>query len=103
MPLSTEDRQALLELDSVAARLRRLVDHLQQELAVRRLLRTITTKTSVELSRDQREHVLRKHLQAIQRELGEAEPERAELGELRERLAALALPDEARREAEREL
>ncbi|MBI2898460.1 MAG: endopeptidase La [Deltaproteobacteria bacterium] len=102
-PLSTATRQEILELDSVSAKLRRLVEILQHEIAVREVVRKITAETSTELSRAQRQHILRKQMEAIQKELGEVDPEKAEVLDLREHLAKLPLPEEARKEADREL
>ena len=70
VPLDAAARQELLELDPVAAKLRRLVDLLQRELAVRELGRKITTDTEERLSKKQREFYLREQLRSIQRELG---------------------------------
>jgi ATP-dependent Lon protease len=101
-PLETAVRQEILELDPVAAKLRRLVDLLQRELAVRELGRRITTETQERLTKAQREHYLREQLRSIQKELGEGE-EGGEVEELRRRIDEAGLPEEARREAEREL
>jgi ATP-dependent Lon protease len=96
-------RQELLEMDTVTAKLRRLVDLLQRELAVRELGRKITTETEERLSKKQRDFYLREQLRSIQRELGEDEGGDTQVGELRRRIEEAGLPDEARREAEREL
>jgi ATP-dependent Lon protease len=96
-------RQEILELDPVAAKLRRLVDLLQRELAVRELGRKITTDTEERLSKRQREFYLREQLRSIQRELGEEEGGDTQVAELRRRIEAARLPAEALREAEREL
>ena len=56
-----------------------------------------------ELDRTQREYVLRQQLKAIQEELGERDPAEAEVEELREQLAQIALPEDVARQAEREL
>jgi ATP-dependent Lon protease len=101
-PLSGEARQQILELDPVGAKLRRLVELLQHEVAVRELGQKITTETQERLSKTQRDYFLREQLRSIQRELGEGE-EQAELTEIRRRLDAADLPEEARAEAEREL
>jgi ATP-dependent Lon protease len=103
MPLPTRTRQEALELDLVSERLRRLIAALQHELAVRQLIQRITTETAEEMTRAQREHVLRKHMEAIQRELGEVDSRSSELRDLRGKLEGLRLPDEARQEATREL
>jgi len=103
VPLGTKARQELLEADPVAAKLRRLVDLLQRELAVRELGHKITSQTEERLSKRQREHYLREQLRSIQQELGEGEGGDGGAAELRRRLDEAGLPDEARREAEREL
>jgi len=95
-------RQEILELDPVDAKLRRLVDVLQRELAVRELGRKITDETQERLTKQQRDFYLREQLRSIQRELGEGEGE-GDAGELRRKIEAAELPEEARREAEREL
>jgi ATP-dependent Lon protease len=71
VPLDVPTRQALLEADPIAAKLRWLVDLLQRELAVRELGRKITTDTEERLSKSQREFYLREQLRSIQKELGE--------------------------------
>ncbi len=103
VPLDTAVRQEILELDPVDAKLRRLVDLLQRELAVRELGRKITTDTEEKLSKKQREYYLREQLKSIQKELGEEEGGGNEVADLRRRLDEAGLPEEARREADREL
>ena len=102
VPMDTATRQEVLELDPVAAKLRRLLDPLQRELAVRELGKKITTETEERLSKSQRDFYLREQLRSIQRELGE-EGEGGAVDDLRERVEKAQLPEEARREAEREL
>jgi ATP-dependent Lon protease len=96
-----EARQELLELDSADAKLHRLIELLQHEVAVRELGQKITSETAERMSKAQREFYLREQLQSIQRELGESED--PELADLARQIAEGGLPEEARREAEREL
>jgi ATP-dependent Lon protease len=103
VPFDLAVRQELLETSPVTAKLRRLVDLLQREVAVRELGRKITTDTEERLSRSQREYYLREQLRSIQRELGEQEGSDGSAAELRRRIEEANLPEEARREAEREL
>jgi ATP-dependent Lon protease len=101
-PFSVEVRQELLEIDPVDSKLRRLVDLLQHEVAVRELGREIATETSERLSKAQRDAILREQLRSIQQALGEsgASPE---LSELRRRIEEAGLPEEAHKEVDREL
>jgi ATP-dependent Lon protease len=105
IPLDVEVRQQLLETDSVTAKLRLLLDLLQRELAVRELGRKITSDTQERLSKSQRDFYLREQLRSIQKELGEEDGGSGggEVAELRRRIEEAGLPEEARREAEREL
>jgi ATP-dependent Lon protease len=103
VPIDLAARQELLEMDPLTAKLRRLVDLLQRELAVRELGRKITTDTEERLSKTQRDFYLREQLRSIQRELGEDEGRDGQVTELRRRIEEAHLPDEARREVEREL
>jgi ATP-dependent Lon protease len=101
--IKTEEKQALLELANVEERLREVSRVLNRELEVFELGTKIQTQVQSEMEKGQREFFLRQQLKAIQDELGESDPERAEVEELRERLAALELPDDVRKASEREL
>src|SRR5215470_2760221 len=101
--MDTATRQALLEADSVGDKLRKLVDVVQGELNVREIGRKIATDTEQRLSKKQREFILREQAKTIQKELGEDGEDDTEVGELRRRIEEAGLPEEARREAEREL
>lgn len=96
-------RQELLELDSVSAKLERLTRFLAHELEVLELGKRIQSSAQEQMTKTQREYVLREQLRAIRKELGEGEEGADETAELRRRLSELPLPEEARREAEREL
>jgi ATP-dependent Lon protease len=101
--LSTEEKQSLLEEVDVAKRLRRLVELLARELEVISIGTEIQTQVAGEIEKGQREFVLRQQLKAIQEELGEFDESAAEASELRDQLAALDLPEDVRRQADREL
>jgi ATP-dependent Lon protease len=100
--MDPEVRQELLELDSVAGKLERLTHVLGRELEIQEVGRKIQTSAQEQLSKSQREYILREQLRAIRKELGEDEGS-DETADLRRRLEEAHLPDEARREAEREL
>jgi ATP-dependent Lon protease len=101
--LKTEEKQALLEELDVAKRLRRLSEILARELEVVAIGSKIQSQVQSELDKGQREYFLRQQLKAIQEELGEADEVQAEVNELREQLAAIELPEEVRKQADREL
>ena len=101
--LPTEQKQALLEETNVARRLRRLTEVLARELEVISIGSEIQHQVQSEMDRTQREFVLRQQLKAIQDELGEFDESAAEANELREQLAALDLPEDVRKQVDREL
>jgi ATP-dependent Lon protease len=101
--LKTEEKQRLLELDDVEQRLRELLVILNRELEVAELGSKIQSQVQSEMESTQREYFLRQQLKAIQDELGEGDPEQAELKELRDRAAEVVLPEEARKAVDREL
>ena len=103
VPLEASLRQELLECATVREKLDRLVHLLQRQIAVRDLGAKITSETQEHVSKQQREYWLREQLRTIQKELGENDSDAAVVNELREKLAKLALPEEARKEADREL
>jgi ATP-dependent Lon protease len=101
--LKTEEKQRLLELTDVEARLREISSILNRELEVFELGSKIQSQVQEEMEKGQREFFLRQQLKAIQDELGEGDAEQAEINELRTRLETLELPEDARKAAEREL
>jgi ATP-dependent Lon protease len=100
--ISPGERQMLLETRGVEERLRRVLIHVQRQIQLLEAQEDIKTRVQEELGERQREMFLREQLKAIRKELGE-EDEAAEADDLRERLAALDLPEDARREVDREL
>jgi len=100
--LDVDEKQDLLESLSVEDRLRKLLLHLQRQIGVLEAQAQIRSKVQEELGERQREIFLREQMKAIQQELGDdAGTEGIE--ELRERLDALELSEEARTEVNREL
>src|SRR5215208_5771107 len=100
--ITPAQRQMLLETLSVEERLRRVLVHMQRQISVLDAQEDIKSQVQEELGERQREMFLREQLKTIQRELGEGD-ERDDLQELKEKLEALDLPSEARKEVDREL
>ena len=101
--ISTEEKQALLEERDVSKRLRRLSETLARELEVVAIGSRIQSQVQSELEKGQREYFLRQQMKAIQEELGEADEAQAEVNELREQVDAIDLPEEVRKQVDREL
>jgi ATP-dependent Lon protease len=99
--ISPAERQALLETRGVEERLRRVLIHVQRQLELADAQEEIKSKVQEEIGERQREMFLREQMKAIQKELGDDDS--AEVDELRERVATLELPEEARKEVDREL
>jgi ATP-dependent Lon protease len=100
--VTSAQRQMLLETLSVEERLRRVLVHVQRQLEVLEAQEDIKHKVQEELGDRQREMFLREQLKAIQKELGEGDAVN-DLDELRAKLDRLELPEEARKEVDREL
>ncbi len=104
LTLGVENEQKMLEANTVDQLLRLAHDNLAREVEIMGIRSKIATEAQSEMNKAQRDYVLRQQLKAIQKELGEDEGgERAEADQVRERLEAADLPEEVRKEAEREL
>ncbi len=102
LDIQSTERQQLLETLAVEDRLRRVLVHVQRQIAVLDAQEDIKSQVQEELGERQREMLLREQMKAIRKELGE-EGEAAEADDLRKRLEALDLPEAARKEVDREL
>src|SRR5258707_8564981 len=104
LSLGVEKEQQMLEANTVDDLVHLAHDFLAREVEIIRLRSKIATEAQTEMDKAQRDYVLRQQMKAIQKELGEGESgEEAEASQLRERLEKADLPDEVRKEAEREL
>ena len=103
MRLKTSEKQELLEKADVEARLRQLTVILNRELELLELGTKIQSQVHSEMEKSQREYFLRSQLKAIQEELGEGDEQQAEIAELRAQIEDANLPEEAEKQARREL
>lgn len=101
--MELEERQAILEEDSVKAKLRRLTAVLSKEMEVLELGKRIQSQVQTEMTKAQREYFLREQMKAIRQELGETDETQMEVERLRKALEEAGLPPEAKEQAEREL
>jgi ATP-dependent Lon protease len=103
LDLGVEQEQALLEANSEGELLRLMHSYLAHEVEVLDLRSKIANQAQEELGKAQRDYILREQMKQIQKELGESEPEQAEAALLRERVEKADLPEDVRKEADREL
>ena len=95
--------QQILELDSATAKLKLLTGLLTKELEVLQLGAKIQEEARSEIEKVQRQYFLREQMKAIQKELGEADDQTAEVEDLRKKIEAARMPEEAAEQARREL
>ncbi len=101
--LTFQERQEILETLPLKPRMARLMELLSRELQVLELGSRLQSEVAQELGKTQRDYYLREQMRQIQKELGEGDDRTQELDELREKIAASGMPEEARKEADREL
>ncbi len=101
--LTPAEKQDLLESFDIAERLDKLLRYLAQQIEVLRLSKQIGEQTQELLAGRQREHILREQLRQIQKELGEGDEGQAELADLREAIEKAGMPEEAEKQALKEL
>ncbi len=90
------DKQELLEADSVTRRLERVYALIEGEISVRKVEKKIRGRVKQQMEKSQREYYLNEQMKAIQKELGEGEDGRDEVGEYEKRIDSTKLSKEAR-------
>ncbi|MEX2500781.1 MAG: endopeptidase La [Trueperaceae bacterium] len=98
-----DDKQAVLEAPSVAERLRKVLVLIDTEIELQETQRRLQREVKEEIDRNQREYFLREQIKALQKELSGSDDEEDEVESFRERLEEADLPEEAMKEAQREL
>ena len=101
--MTTEQRQELLETLDVVERLKLVSTFLARQVEILELKGRIQSEVKSELDKTQREYILREQLKAIQRELGEDDPQQAEVNELREKVEEANMPEEVKERALKEV
>jgi ATP-dependent Lon protease len=100
---SIEEKQRILETTNVRERLKDASRITNRQLEIIELGNKIQQQVKGDLDKRQREFYLREQLKAIKDELGEKDEETVDIDEFRSRIDSAGLPEEAHKEAEREL
>jgi ATP-dependent Lon protease len=103
MDLKAPEKQSVLEIIDVSARVDRVLELLSHRIEVLKLSREIEGKTKATMDERQREYVLREQMRQIQKELGEGEGTAAELAEIAKAIEAAGMPEEVEKHAKKEL
>lgn len=103
MTLKLEDKQQLLEMADVKARIEKLMAFLESEIDIQQIEKRIRSRVKKQMEKSQREYYLNEQLKAVQKELGELDESGNEVDELADKIEAAGMPSEARDKAESEL
>ncbi|MFQ5878436.1 MAG: endopeptidase La, partial [Acidobacteriota bacterium] len=98
-----DDKKLILQTIDSMERLRLAIRLIDKSIGLARAGQEIKEQTEDEIRRAQREYFLREQLKVIRKELGEESESAAAVREMRDRIDTAGLPEEARREAEKEL
>ncbi len=101
--MDIKDSQEILEIDSVAEKLKKLIGLLVREAEVLQLGQKIQNEARGEIEKVQREYFLREQMKAIQKELGEKDDQAAETEDFRKKIEEAKMPEEAEKQAKHEL
>jgi len=103
LALKISEKQELLELLSPAGRLEKAFSFMESEIGVLQVEKRIRNRVKRQMEKTQKEYYLNEQMKAIQKELGESEDGRDEIGELEEKIKNIKLTKEAKEKANQEL
>jgi ATP-dependent Lon protease len=103
LAIKISEKQELLETPTIAARLERVCAFMEGEIGVLQVEKRIRSRVKRQMEKTQREYYLNEQLKAIQKELGESEDGKSEVGEIEEKIAKTRLSSEAREKTIAEL
>ena len=101
--LKVEDGQKIMEMDGLNDKMTALITYLTHEKEMLKLGKKIQSKAKKEIDKTQREYFLRQQLKAIQKELGDTDKAHSVVSEYSDKIEKADLPEEAKKETQREL
>lgn len=101
--LKIEEKQNLLELPSLKARIERLLELMQSEIEIAEIEKKIRDRVKKQMEKSQKEYYLSEQMRAIQKEMGEKDDFKNEIAELEEQLAKKKLPPDAEAKVRKEI
>jgi ATP-dependent Lon protease len=103
LSLKLEDKQDILEALPPQERLEKILGHMKSEIEILQVEKRIRNRVKKQMEKTQKEYYLNEQMRAIQKELGEKDDFRNEIGELEEKLKTKDMPDEAREKTDKEI
>ncbi|MCG5535328.1 endopeptidase La [Ectothiorhodospira mobilis] len=103
MSLKIEEKQKILEIEDVRARLEHLMSLIEGEIDILQIEKRIRGRVKQQMEKSQREYYLNEQMKAIQKELGDLEDVPNEFEELQQRIDKAGMPKEAQQKAQAEL
>ena len=103
LAVKISDKQAILEIPSIAKRLEKCLSLMESEISVLQVEKRIRTRVKRQMEKTQREYYLNEQMKAIQKELGDGEDGKDDLAEIEQRIKDTKLSKEARDKANAEL
>ena len=102
LPLKLENKQVVLSLADVKARMENLLEQIEREVDILNVDKKIRGRVKRQMEKNQRDFYLNEQVKAIQKELGDGE-DGADIEELEKKIKAAKMPKEALKKAEGEL
>ena len=103
MALKLSEKQKILEIQDVRARLEQILGIIDGEIDVLHIEKRIRSRVKQQMEKSQREYYLNEQMKAIQKELGDMDDVPNELGDLENKIAKAGMSKEGKEKATSEL
>ena len=103
MSLQLQEKQNLLELAGLQARIEHLMSLIESEIDLFQVEKRIRGRVKKQMEKSQREYYLNEQMKAIQKEMGELDDVPNETEELKQKIEDAGMPKDAKEKAQTEL